>query len=499
MRRVLIAIFLFLFPLSLVAAEPAGKLVTDTMSAWHVPGIAVAVVQNDRVVLLKGFGVKQVGGTDPITPDTLFEIASDTKAFTATAMAMLADEKKLDWDDPVHKYVAYFRLDDPCADALVTLRDIASHRTGLARHDELWDNTDWTREQVIRSLSDVPLTKPIRTTYQYQNIMFALAGDVVAAASHMPWDQFVRTRIFEPLGMTHTRVSMAEWNVSPHASGHRYDATTGRITVEPMRDYSSIAPAGTIKSCARDMAQWLRFQLAGGVIDGKRLISADALNETHTPQTVIRLEGFGKEASPETNLEAYGLGWVVQDYRGQLLVSHAGALNGFRSQVALLPNRNAGVVILGNIGRGYAIAALRNLILDDILNAPARDWNQLFLDIDKRSDEKDAAEKAKRDATRHPDTKPSRELQAYAGTYVNAGYGAATVALENGALVLHWNRINVPLAHFQFDTFSANDPAEDLDEQVQFQLGTDGNVRTMTLFGEDFLKKDEGTKDESKR
>lgn len=493
MRRAFVTIFLLFLAVSLPAADSFDKQIADSMNAWQMPGVAVAVVQNDHVVYLKGFGVKQIGGNEPITPDTLFEIASDTKAFTTTAMAMLADEKKLDWDDPVRKYVEYFHLDDPCADSLVTLRDIVSHRTGLSRHDELWDYTDWPREKVIRSIGEVKLTKPIRSAYQYNNIMFALAGEVVASAAKVSWDDFIRTRIFEPLGMTHSRTSMAGWNASPHATGHRYDTATGRFFVQTMRDYDSIAPAGTIMSSARDMARWLRFQLAGGVIDGKRLISADALNETHTPQMVIRLEGLGKEAAPETNLEAYGLGWVIQDYRGQLLVSHAGALNGFRSQVALLPNRNAGVVVLANAGRGFAVAALRNAILDQILGAPARDWNQLLLDIDKRADHKDTEEKAKRDAKRRPDTKPSRELTAYAGTYEDPAYGPATISVENGALFLHWNRINAPLTHFNFDTFSLSIPDEDLDELIEFQLGTDGEVKSMTLFGETFeRRKDEG-------
>ncbi len=492
MRRLLSALSLLLVAIPLAAADPIDTLVTDTMSAWKVPGMAVVVVQNDRVVYLKGFGVKEIDGTDPITPDTLFELASDTKAFTATALAMLVDEKKLNWDDPVHDYVPYFHLDDACADSLVTIRDIASHRTGLSRHDELWDDTDWSREKLIPAIGKVQLTKPIRTTYQYSNIMFALAGEVVGGASGMPWNQFVRTRIFDPLGMVHTRITMPVWDASPHATGHQWDATTGVVSVQPMRDYSSIAPAGTIKSCARDMAQWLRFQLAGGVIDGKRLISAEALQETHTPQTIIRLEGLGKESSPETNLEAYGLGWAIQDYRGQLLVSHAGALNGFRSQVALLPNQNAGLVILGNLGRGFAEAALRNLILDRILGAPALDWNQLYLGIEKKADQEDAAAKAKVEAERNPDEKPTHDLQAYAGTYENDAYGTATIAVENGALVLHWNRVTAPLVHLDYDTFTAAEPAEDFDEQLQFQLGTDGNVKSVTFFGEEFTRKDEG-------
>lgn len=485
MRRFAL-LFFVAFPL--FAQQNFDKLATDTMASWKIPGLAIAVVQNDRVVYMKAFGVKELVKADPVTPDTLFEIASTTKAFTATALAMLADQKKLDWDDPVHKYVEYFHLNDPCADAMVTVRDIASHHTGVSAHDDLWDFTDWPREQVIRALANVKPTRSFRSAYLYSNIQFATAGEVVASVAKMPWEDFVRTRIFEPLGMTHTRTSFADWNASSHAQGYRWDAQTQSVIAQQFNDYTRIAPAGTIKSCVRDMAQWLRFQLAGGQIDGKRLISADALEETHKPNTVIRLEGVGKELNPETNLEAYALGWVVQDYRGQLLVAHAGALNGYRTQVAMLPNQNVGVVIMENVGRGYAIVALRNAILDSFLNAPPRDWNQLFLNADQRSDAEAFAKLKERNAKRRPNTTPSRELAAYAGTYTNPAYGTATVTGDAAGPTLHYYRLTIPLTHFNYDTFEAVLPEEDLDELLQFELKTDGDVKSMNLFGQDFVK-----------
>ncbi|HEY6844541.1 MAG TPA: serine hydrolase, partial [Thermoanaerobaculia bacterium] len=464
------------------------KVATATMASWKIPGLAIAVVQNDHVVYMKAFGVKELGNNDPVTPDTLFEIASTTKAFTATALAMLADQKKLSWDDPVHNYVPYFHLDDPCTDALVTVRDIASHHTGVSANDILWDFTAWPREQVIRALGKVKPATSIRGAYLYSNIQFATAGEVVASVANMPWEDFVRTRIFEPLGMTHTRTSFADWNASPHAQGYRWDPETQTVIAQHFNDYTDIAPAGTIKSCVRDMAQWLRFQLADGQIDGKRLISADALDETHKPNTVIRLEGLGKELNPETNLEAYALGWVVQDYRGQMLISHAGALNGYRTQVAMLPKQNVGVVIMENVGRGYAIVALRNQILDSFLRAPLRDWNQLFLDADRKADAEALAKLNERNAKRRPNTTPSRELAAYAGTYTNPAYGTAAITNDANGLTLHYYRITIPLQLFNFDTFRAVLPDEELDELVQFQLGTTGDVKSMNLFGQDFAK-----------
>ena len=204
---------------------------------------------------------------------------------------------------------------------------------------------------------------------------------------------------------------------------------------------------------------------------------------------MIRFQGISKDANPESNLISYGLGWTVQDYRGQLLVAHAGALNGFRTQVALLPKQNAGIAIMENVGRGYAIIALRDEIMDQILGGSTRDWNQLFLDLDRKGDAEALAKKKERDAKRRLNTTPSRELQAYAGTYSDPAYGTATVTADAGGLTLHYYRLTIPLTHFHYDTFNASLPEEDLDEQVQFMLGNDGEVKTMTLFGEEFTKK----------
>jgi CubicO group peptidase (beta-lactamase class C family) len=464
------------------------RVMLATMKAWQIPGAAVAVVKNDRIVYANAYGVKDLISNAPVTIDTLFQIGSTSKAFTTTALAMLADDGKLSFDDPVRKHIEYFRLADPCADQQVLIRDIVSHRTGLTRHDELWDNTPITREQLIRSVGQVALSKPFRTTYQYQNIMFVAAGEVVSHASGMSWDDFVRTRIFKPLAMTRTVTSDEDWNANDHAAGYRYAWKQNRITPARPDDTTTIGAAGAVKSSARDMANWLRFQLADGVFDGTKLVSKEMLDETKAPHTVIRLESSTRDTHPESNVMAYALGWNVQDYRGELLVSHGGALNGFRAHVDLLPRRGAGFVILSNLGRGMALVSLRNALADMLTGKPLRDWNAYYLMVDRKADERDQKERDDRKAKRKPDTQPSRPLAAYAGTYSNPAYGDVKISLVNGALVLQWNRLTIPLAHFHYDLFTAEWEPDDIDEEVAFGFSKDGELDSLTFFGETFRR-----------
>lgn len=491
--RPLRIVLLFLCTLSLHAqtidTKAVDALMLRTLEEWKIPGAAIAIVQNDRVVYVQGYGTKDVNGSDKITPDTLFQIASTSKAFTATSLAMLASDGKLTFDDRVRDHLDYFRLDDTCADANVTLRDIVSHRTGLSRHDELWDNSPFTREDVVRRIGKIALAKPFRTTYQYQNIMFIAAGEVVAHVSGMSWDDFVRTRIFEPLRMTRTFTTDAQWNADAnHATGHKYAWKTGVVEEQKPIDTTTIGAGGAIKSSARDMANWLRFQLADGAFEGKQLLDAEQLAETKTPNTVLRMSALSRERNPETNVMSYAMGWNVQDYRGELLVSHSGSLNGFRTHVDLLPKQKAGFVLMINVGRGVALIGLRNAFADMLTGKPTRDWNAIYLASERKEDEKTAKDREERLAKRTPNTTPTLALDAYAGEYKNDAYGTATINVVNDKLVLQWSRMSIPLDHFQYDAFTAYSEIDSVDEPVVFGLSEDHQVKSMTVFGETFVR-----------
>lgn len=472
-----------------VDPKAIDKVMVNTMKQWRIPGAAVAVIRNDRIVHVAAYGSKDLAGT-PVTTDTLFQIASTSKAFTTTAMAMLVGEGKMSWDDPVRKHVPYFRLSDKCADANVNLRDIVSHRTGLSARDELWDNAPWSREEIIRKMAMVEPAGSFRSGYRYNNIMFMTAGEAVANASGMPWEEFVRTRIFAPLQMTNTVVSDAEWEKRDHATGHHYDWKTERISVQKPIETTSLGAAGAIKSSARDMANWVRFQLGGGAVDYKQLVDPDALNETRTPHTVVRIENLTRDLNPETNVMSYGMGWTIQDYRGELLVSHSGSLNGFRTRVELMPKRNSGFVIMINVDRGLALYTMRNALADMLSAKPGgRDWNAYYLMVDRKADEKEDRERQERRAKAAKGTQPSRPLEAYAGEYSNAAYGTAKITIVEGAPVLQWNRMSLPLAHLHHDVFTVYSEWDGVDEDVAFALGEDGTVKTLTFFGERFERR----------
>ena len=476
-------------PAQAIDAAGIDKIVEDALKAWQVPGASIAIVQGDKVVHLKGYGVKEQGTTNPVTPDTLFAIGSTSKAFTTTAMAMLVDEGKMKWDDPVRKHVEFFRLSDPLASEQVTLRDIITHRTGLARHDLLWYRSPWSREEIIRRIGSVKLTRPFRSVWQYQNIMYATAGYAVGAASKSSWEEFVQKRIFDPLGMTGANFSATVAEKAPdHASPH-IKGSDGRVTVIPWFNLDNAGPAGSINAGARDMSKWVRFQLGNGTFEGKRLVSASNMAEMHTPQMVVPVD---EAAYPYTNMMSYGMAWFIHDYHGQLMIAHTGGIDGFRARVVLLPKQKIGIVILTNSSVGTSSASMHvaatNSIVDLLLGLPKTDWNARYGDQVKAMESQAASFEQRRAARRQKDTHPSRELASYAGTYEDAAYGQVNVAVEGGSLVLKWNNFKAKLEHFHYDTFMAKDQSPLGDEMVVFNLGAGGEVEQVSLLGTEFKR-----------
>jgi len=469
--------------LLLAGPEPdVASLVETARKAWDVPGIAVAVVRQDQTLYLAGHGVREAGKADPVTEHTTFQIASTTKAFTTTALAMLVDEGKLKWDDPVRLHLENFRLADPHADALVSIRDLVTHRTGLPRHDLLWVRTGSTREELIRKMAYAKPAAPFRSLYQYQNLMFLSAGEAAGKASGLGWDDFIRQRIFVPLGMKDSETAYAAMmqgrdRAMPHV----------KSKVNPWGNYDNIGGAGSIASSAHDMARWLRLQLNGGVFEGQRLVSELQLAETHAPQMVNRLVSPAKELQPDYTQTTYAMGWTINHYRGEMLVMHSGVLNGFRALVTMVPRLKLGFVILANQNGTNLNEALTNTLLDEYLQLPkSRDWNAHMLGVVKQNEAKALADKQQRDAARKQGTKPSLPLASYAGTYKEAAYGEVKVSLQDQKLRIVWTRHQGELEHWHYDTFQAIEGGTLADGLVVFELNEKGLPARIRMLGQVF-------------
>jgi CubicO group peptidase (beta-lactamase class C family) len=469
---------LYCFPALLHSQDRAAdQLVKRTMKQWKIPGLALAVVQDDNVVYLKGFGERQLGTSAPITPDTVFPIASCTKSFTTLAMGMLVDEGKMGWDDPVRKHLPDFHLSDAHADALVTLRDLVTHRTGVATHDLLWFQSPWSLEERVKRAGKLEQARPFRSGFQYQVVLFGAAGLAVGSASGTTWQSFVQQRILDPLAMKSSwcafpgERSSAEL-ASPHVKG------PSGIVVAPRYPLDEPDPAGSIHSTARDLAEYLRFQLGDGTWHGQRLISAESLAEPHTAQVVLRLEGAARAMNPETLFLHYGMGWVVQDYRGKLLVMHGGSIQGFRAHLTLVPEARLGLALLNNFDSGLANLALSNSLVELFLGLPAKDWSTYYLELSEQTEAEERARAKELRDRRAKDGGPGHPLASYVGTYEDSAYGTSQIDEEDGKLVWRWGKMKIPLEPYEEDTFLANyGPL--VDAVFEFGRGKGGSIETL--------------------
>jgi len=428
-----------------------------TRKDWEVPGFSIAIVKDDKLIYAKGFGVRELGKSAVVDEHSLFAIASNTKAFTAAALAMLVDEGKIKWDDPVTKYLPTFELYDSYVTRELTIRDLLSHRSGLATFggDLLWYESNYNRDEILNRIRFLKPTSSFRSRFGYQNILFMAAGEIVGRVSGTSWDTFMKERIFTPLGMKrtltlHAELAKADNVATPH------NALDGKTRVIRYGNVDNISAAGAIKSSTADMAQWLRLQLGRGTYEGKKLYGASRSREMWTPHTVFT--GISEQAekfNPTRHFNLYGLGWLLTDYHGRLVVSHGGGLDGMTSQLALLPEEKLGVVILTNSETPLS-TILGNRIFDIFLGVAQRDWNAEYLARSKESADAAKAAAKKLEDARVPNTKLSLPLSGYAGTYTGAMFGDAKVIEENGKLVLRLMASSLfvgDMEHWHFDTF----------------------------------------------
>ncbi len=461
------------------------------MSQWEIPGIAVAVVLDGKPVMIEGFGVRELGRAAPMDADTVFTIASLTKAFTATAAAVEVDRGRITWDQPIVKTLPYFRLHDPYATAEASFRDLLCHRVGTLNY---YDNgLSLTRTQMIeRAAFDQPLV-PFRSSHVYNNILYAAAGDAVANAAGMPWEQHIRKVLLEPLGMTSSSTSAYDLARAPNHSSSHVRGRDGVLRVDEIRpqgwwSMDNHAPAGAINSTARDMARWLEFQLGDGTFRGERIVSAESLRETHLPQTVS-LERYYEPFEPF----AYALGWELVRYRGETLLWHTGQFRGQGSVAMLAPSKRLGVFVFANsrdVDYGLMHAALAQWIVDRVSGQPWHDWVG-----DSRKEYLKQREQYARDEQALFD-RPKTALPAaarprdYVGKYRNAARGDFEVSLDRGALRLDRLGTSEPyfatLQHWNAESYrpawNETNPDYEPGQLVSFTLDPYGAVRSLLIY-----------------
>ena len=460
--------------------------VVKSLQTLQTLGAAVAVVRNGKVLFARGYGVRSLGDQSPVDAHTLFQIGSNTKAFTTAALAMLADDGKLSWDDPVTKLLPGFQLYDPYVTREFTIRDLVTHRSGLGlgAGDLLWFHSNYSRAEIAYRIRFARPVSSFRSQYAYDNVLYIVAGELVAGAAGAAgatWDDFVRQRIFVPLGMSETGTTTAVFTSSANAATP-YAIEDGRLQSVPVDSVANISPAGGIASNVTDLAKWLICRLDSGRYAGGRLFSERQAREMWSSQTILPIADPPPPlAALRPSFSEYGLGWRLRDYQGRKLVSHTGGLAGMTSQITLVPAEKLGIVVLTN-SESDLMAALTYRLLDDLLAAPRprTDWVAAFAEAARLGRVQADSTVRAAQATRDSVSRPSLPLERYTGHYRDELYGDADLAFEGGKLVLRFSRSPAfigDLEHWQYDTFIARWRTRHLeDAYVTFALNPDGSI-----------------------
>ncbi len=475
-------------------AEIANLLddyVTRAVADWEVPGLAIAVVQNGEMVFAKGYGVRELGQVGGIDEDTLFAVGSTTKAMTAAILGTMVDQEVLGWDDRVAKHWPGFELRDPYVSREVTLRDLLTHRAGLGNADLVWYGREVTRDGILEA---IPLIEPaysLRAGFVYQNLMYLAAGRVAERVSGASWEDLVRDRIFEPLGMKRTVPNIGDTDAMENVARPHAEIDHVLAVIENER-MDAIGPAGTVWSSVSDMSRWLRLLLAEGQSGGEALLSESTVAELLKPQTLLDLaQVYPAVALIEPHWMSYSLGWFQIDYEGRAVSFHTGSIDGMSAMAGLVPDEELGVVILAN--RDHA--ELRHALLWKVIDLwggqlDGRDWSQELQTIYSEQAEETKKEEEEISSQRAEGTDPSLPLERYAGIYDHHLFGELAIECTEGALRLVLGpRLSAELRHWHFDTFEARfDRRWQGKGLVTFVLDSAGNPTSIEVLGSSFRR-----------
>lgn len=447
-----------------------NALIETWRKEYHVPGMSVGIINNGEIILSEGFGVLEEGKKQKVDEHSLFSIASNTKAFISSAIAILVEEGKLNWDDKVKKHLPYFELYDPCVSDLVTVKDLLSHRVGLGTFsgDVIWYRSNYTGREVAERTAEIPQQFELRNGYGYSNVMFIAAGEIIHAVTGKKWDQYVKEKFLDPLNMgrtiTSTNMISATNNV---ASPHLPEGVTNNPI--PWVNWDNMGAAGGIISSSDDMLKWIRLQLNNGIMSGDTFFLKTNQRTMWTPHNNFPVSDRAHELYGR-NFSGYGLGWSLSDYQGRLAVSHGGGYDGMYSSVYMLPNEKIGVVVLTN--SMYSIGPMLTYeIIDKLLGLPQKDWKERGIKQDVANAEERASRIKERTDARIMGTVPSLNANQISHVYRSPMYGDIQIKNENSQLFIDFfpaPTLKAKLTHWHHDVYLLNW----VEEQAWFSFGT---------------------------
>ena len=436
-------------PIHAQSLEGIDDVIENAMTEWQIPGLAIAVIKDGEVILAKGYGYRDLERQLPTTENTLFAIGSNTKSFTVTLLGMLADEGKFDWDEPVRTYMPDFKLYDEVASEHMTPRDLVTHRSGLPRHDALWYGSDLSRYELYKRLRYLEPNRDFRALYQYQNLMFMTAGILAEKLGDDTWENLVRTRIMDPLGMMRSNVSTNDMHPDTEDAALPYVLIEETVIKVPYRNIDAVGPAGSINSSVTEMIRYIQFHIDQGKFEDEQLLSETSAAGMQMPHMAIQ----GTIQYDELGHAAYGMGLSVTSYRGEKVVQHGGGIDGFISAMSWMPRRKIGVMVVTNLAGTNPVPTIAvRAAYDRALGLEPVDWIARVKEAQEEQ-EQQAAEVENEESDQVEGTSPSQPLDAYTGTFEHAGYGKIRVELSDGTLAATYNNMTGELAHYHYDVF----------------------------------------------
>ena len=476
--------------------------VQQAVQDWRVPGLTVTVVKEGKVLFKKGYGIRELGHAEPVNTQTLFAMASTTKAMTAACIGMLVDEGKLKWDDPVANYLPDFMFYDPAVTREIRVRDLLIHNTGVGNADVLWAAMEVSSDEILHRVRLIKPTYSLRSSFIYQNIMYLAAGKVIEKVSGTPWDVFIRTRIFEPLGMSRTKALFKEITDGNRAKPH-FEVNDTIRAVNSLKEeglVDAVGPAGSIWTCPDDVSAWMicmldssRYSTGGTGV--KTLLKPATWAELFKPQTLVADgEFYPTQRLTKPVWKTYGLGWFQQDYRGHCINYHTGSLTGMVAIHGQLPDQKLAVYVQGNLDHAELRHALMFRAFDEFGLGVDRDWSAEFRKLYDGIKQTAKLAERKVDSTRVLNTKPSLPLTSYVGSYTDPLYGKTDISLRDGRLYVSINNVLTGyLNHWNFDTFRlVYDQWWNGKDFFSFELDTKGKVARVRGAGIELTKVPEG-------